>query len=54
MPERLAQLRHHLHIVLRPLTEPLSLHQLVVVGEVFHLILNSGGSPDSFVHLVMW
>ena len=49
-----AQLRHHLHVVLRPLTEPLGLHQLVVVGEVFHLILQLPADlQNGFVHLVL-
>ena len=49
-----AQLRHHLHVVLRPLADALGLHQLVVVGKgldlLLHLLPNFG---DGLVHLVL-
>ena len=49
-----AQLRHHLHVVLRPLAEPLGLHQLVIVCKVLDLFLQL--PPDLLdgpVHLVL-
>ena len=36
----IAQLRHHLHVVFRPLADPLGLHQLAVVCKGLHLLLH--------------
>ena len=49
-----AQLRHHLHVVLRPLADALGLHQLVVVCKVFDLRLHLlPDFADGPVHLVL-
>ena len=49
-----AQLRHHLHVVLRPLTDPLGLHQLPIVGEHLHLVLQLRTDlADGLVHLLL-
>ena len=49
-----AQLLHHLHVVLRPLADALGLDQLAVLGEDLHLALQLAPDlADGPVHLVL-
>ena len=49
-----AQLRHHLHIVFRPLADALGLHELLLFREVGHPFLQLFADlPDGPVHLVL-
>ena len=49
-----AQLRHHLHVVLRPLADALGFHQLVIICKELDLFLQLPADlPDGLVHFIL-